>query len=416
MDTKPLAAVLSRVMQARSSAPGVTAVRVSPSDAAVIADFLAAHEAALQAQRDYLAKQERRAAERLNLARDTLDVLAGELDLVENARSWLESRAAVDTIEGQKLLARREPGDQQSTGDIMLIEAPEVEVPRRIKDKTTNADDVKRVLNRLAGLTNLEFEPGTDTPSKYRPSYRDLMAFTFQPQNIVANPNVMFFKADMSEHREKLKTIFPYVLGAVARSDFLWEIGSGANWLAYHVATTLALQKFFLTEPHHAVPGLLIYDQPSQVYFPQRAVEKRMEEAEIPIVWPDEMSKPSGRSSRFSARRCAPPKGGFRPLCWTMPARTSGVALTASHSPKNCAMAALSFPENGLPMRQGFGLRSHSSNAPCQGSPRPDGRCVSSKGSLKKKMSSRTARLIFGPLPWRATSPTARRLKHRMFK
>jgi hypothetical protein len=92
----------------------------------------------------------------------------------------------------------------------------------------------------------------------------------------------------MSEHREKLKTIFPYVLGAVARSDFLWEIGSGANWLAYHVATTLALQKFFLTEPHHAVPGLLIYDQPSQVYFPQRAVEKRMEEAEIPIVWPDE--------------------------------------------------------------------------------------------------------------------------------
>src|SRR5580693_734448 len=32
------------------------------------------------------------------------------------------------------------------------------------------------------------------------------------------------------------------------RSDYLWEIGSGANWLAYHVATTLALQKFFLTE------------------------------------------------------------------------------------------------------------------------------------------------------------------------
>jgi hypothetical protein len=121
----------------------------------------------------------------------------------------------VDTIEGQKLLARREPGDQQSTGDMVLIEAPEVEVPRRIEEKNTNADEIKRILNRLAGLTNLEFEPGTENPSKYRPSYRDLMAFTFQPQNIVANPNVMFFKADMTEHREKLKTIFPYVLGAV---------------------------------------------------------------------------------------------------------------------------------------------------------------------------------------------------------
>ena len=54
------------------------------------------------------------------------------------------------------------------------------------------------------------------------------------------------------------------------RDDYLWEIGSGANWLAYHVSLTLALQKFFLEEPRHFVPGLLVYDQPSQVYFPKR--------------------------------------------------------------------------------------------------------------------------------------------------
>jgi hypothetical protein len=54
------------------------------------------------------------------------------------------------------------------------------------------------------------------------------------------------------------------------RDDYLWEIGSGANWLAYHIAITLALRKFFLTEVNHPVPGLLIYDQPSQVYFPKR--------------------------------------------------------------------------------------------------------------------------------------------------
>jgi hypothetical protein len=62
------------------------------------------------------------------------------------------------------------------------------------------------------------------------------------------------------------------------RSDFLWEIGSGANWLAYHVATTLALQEFFLSQAHHPVPGLLIYDQPSQVYFPKRAATREGEE------------------------------------------------------------------------------------------------------------------------------------------
>jgi hypothetical protein len=42
----------------------------------------------------------------------------------------------VDTIEGQKLLARREPGEQQKTGDMVLVEGPEVEVPDRIEEKT----------------------------------------------------------------------------------------------------------------------------------------------------------------------------------------------------------------------------------------------------------------------------------------
>jgi len=127
--------------------------------------------------------------------------------------SWFG--VVIDTVEGQKLLARREPGDQQKTGDMILIEAPEVAVPERIAEKITNVDVVKAMLNRLAGLSSLEFEPGTDNGFKSRPSFRDLMAFTFQPQNIVANPDVLFFKADTTEHREKLKTIFPYVLGAI---------------------------------------------------------------------------------------------------------------------------------------------------------------------------------------------------------
>lgn len=121
----------------------------------------------------------------------------------------------VDTLEGQKLLARREPGDQQKTGDMLLLEAPEIAIPDRIEEKNTNVDAVKAMLNRLAGLTNLDFDPSAEGGFKARPSFRDLIAFTFQPQNILANPDVMFFKADTTEHREKLKTIFPYILGAV---------------------------------------------------------------------------------------------------------------------------------------------------------------------------------------------------------
>ncbi|TFB32391.1 hypothetical protein [Pseudomonas sp. F01002] len=54
------------------------------------------------------------------------------------------------------------------------------------------------------------------------------MAFTFQPQNIVANPDVLFFGSDTTAHREKLKTIFSYVLGATTAEMLSaeWEVGA----------------------------------------------------------------------------------------------------------------------------------------------------------------------------------------------
>ncbi|HEX7388131.1 MAG TPA: DUF3732 domain-containing protein [Castellaniella sp.] len=134
--------------------------------------------------------------------------------VIRDTCSWFG--ILVDTLEGQKLLARREPGGLKASGEMMLLEGPVVEIPSEIAGKNQNVDYVKAVLNRLAGLSNLQFEPGTDERFKSRVSFRDLMAFLFQPQNIVANPDVLFFKADTTEHREKLKTIFPYVLGAVS--------------------------------------------------------------------------------------------------------------------------------------------------------------------------------------------------------
>jgi hypothetical protein len=134
--------------------------------------------------------------------------------VIREACSWFG--VLVDTLEGQKLLARREPGGLKASGEMVLLEGPVVEVPVAITSKNQNVDYVKAVLNRLSGLSNLQFESGTDERFKSRVSFRDLMAFLFQPQNIVANPDVLFFKADTTEHREKLKTIFPYVLGAIS--------------------------------------------------------------------------------------------------------------------------------------------------------------------------------------------------------
>jgi hypothetical protein len=71
------------------------------------------------------------------------------------------------------------------------------------------------------------------------------------------------------------------------RDDFLWEIGSGSNWLSYHVAVTLGLQEYFLRLSDCPVPNFLVYDQPSQVYFPRRLVQREGEQQEEPN-WQDQ--------------------------------------------------------------------------------------------------------------------------------
>ncbi len=67
------------------------------------------------------------------------------------------------------------------------------------------------------------------------------------------------------------------------RTDFLWEVGSGQNWVGYHVAGLLALHEHFVTLPHNVVPRFLVIDQPSQVYFPD--------------AWPSIEQAPKGKTT-----------------------------------------------------------------------------------------------------------------------
>jgi hypothetical protein len=66
------------------------------------------------------------------------------------------------------------------------------------------------------------------------------------------------------------------------REDYLSEIGSGSNWLSYHLAVILALQQYFISLEHSPVPGFLVMDQPSQVYFPKKLVVREEEITDDP--------------------------------------------------------------------------------------------------------------------------------------
>ena len=67
------------------------------------------------------------------------------------------------------------------------------------------------------------------------------------------------------------------------RTDFLWEVGSGQNWVGYHVSCLLALHEHFIRLSGSPVPRFLIIDQPSQVYFPE--------------AWPSLEDSPGGKSA-----------------------------------------------------------------------------------------------------------------------
>ena len=133
------------------------------------------------------------------------------VDTIRDACSWF---GVLFNLENeQMLLCRREPGSKIATGDMFILRGHDIEIPETIS-ANTNITEVNNLLNELFQMSFLELDPTTKDFSA-RPSYRDFMAFIFQPQNIVANADVMFYKTDTMEHRQRLINIFPYALGAV---------------------------------------------------------------------------------------------------------------------------------------------------------------------------------------------------------
>lgn len=125
------------------------------------------------------------------------------------------------------LILRREPGRQFSTNEMILIEQVEpidLDKLKNAQDFKANRDAVINRLNQLAGLSSERFD--LENPKNHfggAASFRDTSAFQFQPQHIVANPYALFYKADTFEHQQKLKTIFPLLIGAVNNETLALE-------------------------------------------------------------------------------------------------------------------------------------------------------------------------------------------------
>ncbi|WP_341282083.1 DUF3732 domain-containing protein [Paenibacillus sp. FSL H8-0537] len=140
--------------------------------------------------------------------------------IIREKTEWFGLVVIIDTK--RVLFARKEPG--------RLSQSSEVYINEEIKDvnelpkpySKTNVSFLKNRLNEISNMPNLTLADDTDgnSPGK-RASFRDFSAFQFQPQHIVANPYTLFFKADTAEHQERLKNIFPLVLGAIDKKTLV---------------------------------------------------------------------------------------------------------------------------------------------------------------------------------------------------
>jgi len=109
---------------------------------------------------------------------------------IRTACSWFG--IVLETREGQKLLARKNPEQNSASYEMFVLEGNEIQIPKYIEESNSSPSAVKRKLDELCSLSNLDFSGGDVTRhTDHRVSFRDLMAFTFQPQNVVANRDVL---------------------------------------------------------------------------------------------------------------------------------------------------------------------------------------------------------------------------------
>ena len=109
----------------------------------------------------------------------------------------------------EMLLARK---NLQNSGFKMCMkQATKIIIPDVPNVNVTDKNELKKYLNNLMNISF--FENSNEKSYNNRISFRDLVAFNFQTQSIVASANCLLYKSDLAEYRERLKKIFGVALG-----------------------------------------------------------------------------------------------------------------------------------------------------------------------------------------------------------
>ena len=223
-----------------------------------------------------------------------------KISVIKNALSDLQSNVQVVEVKRPKLLEHiqglkneREELRQQIRKNELTIQTivGEQEAAQQIRD--TNAR-VARVIGRISLYLetvkfvdeNSELRRDVDEAQNIVAEYErqlnpdEVEAMKFSILNRISNRMTEWAKQLELEHSDSPFRFDMNKLTVIAdrldRPIPMNRMGGGENWLGCHLITLLALHKQFI-ERGRPVPGFLILDQPTQVYFPTKEAYDAME-------------------------------------------------------------------------------------------------------------------------------------------
>ncbi|MDC7682189.1 DUF3732 domain-containing protein [Asticcacaulis sp. BYS171W] len=190
------------------------------------------------------------------------DIVAIQEDLLRDERELISLRQTRRTFEAE---VDSERGHSQRLEDVFRFIGSTEQALRMLGEVDGEGGLVSRVNELRSELRELGGE-GDDDDKILRSARVHQQISTYIPRFISALGVAGAEGVPVLDERElNLK----FEREGANRPDFLWEIGSGENWMGYHLATLLALHGVFLNrDKSNPVPTLLVIDQPSQVYFP----------------------------------------------------------------------------------------------------------------------------------------------------
>ena len=120
--------------------------------------------------------------------------------------SWFGLELSIDD---KTIFIARE--NKKSLSKFYFTSGNNIEIPNEIIPNEENKQKLRDKINNLLGVPF--FQLNEYTKKGARPSFRDLVTFNFQPQNIVANPNCLLYKTDIAEYRDRIREIFNFAIG-----------------------------------------------------------------------------------------------------------------------------------------------------------------------------------------------------------